>query len=330
MALFKLTEDIKEFYPVSLTLDVDALLPTLAEVEQEILVEQVLGEQQYSELHTAYQADSMTAEQEALLAKCRPAVARLALHRYTPEANVGFSSGGLTVVSSPNAGISVASEWRTRDVERRLLHSGYRALDVLLNWLTAHVSDFPSWAADPLYTRLNTGLVRRTMTFDDVVRIGNSGWMFSRLLPTIRRVEETVVKEQLCSAAIYTRLATTDVTGDDLLLLRCCQKAIPHLVIADAIVELALQKDEQGVYVLKGLAGQVSRNVEPASGTDKDALIEHHRKLGNAALKALKNELQRQADANPSHDYRSTPCWVDPAAVPPEDPRTNGDAYHAL
>lgn len=317
--LFKQTSDIKPHYPVGLTTELDKLQGTIDEVEREILIESILGEQQYNELHTAYHANTMTPEQAALLPLCQAPVARLALHRFTPEANVDFSAGGLTVGKTDH--VVPASEWRTRDVERRLLHSGYRAIDVLIGYLIQHQNDFIFWQISPQYTAMNSGFVRRTSEFDGVVGIGNSHWYFTSLLPIIRRVEQTIIAEVLCHPNVVAAidvpdLSTLSFTHADVRqhIIRC----VPHFAMADAIKELGVGRDERGLYTFKALtAGQTSIGVEPARLQQLDALVEHHRKLGNAALKKLKERCVEWASGGSFPTYLQTPCYAATQAPPP-------------
>ncbi|HRD54741.1 MAG TPA: hypothetical protein PKY96_19055, partial [Flavobacteriales bacterium] len=61
MALFKTTEDLRDYYPARMTFLIDDLLPVLNEVEQEYLSEQVLGAAEYESLEAAFQDDAMDA-----------------------------------------------------------------------------------------------------------------------------------------------------------------------------------------------------------------------------------------------------------------------------
>lgn len=333
MSLFRTTEEIKEFFPVGLTLEVDDLQPTIREVESEVLRDQVLGEAQYNELHSAYQSNSLTSDQTKLLKLCQTAVARLALHRYVPEANVSFNSGGLTVANNPQAGVAPASEWRTRDVERRLLHSGYRALDAVLAYLLANMLQFITWAMDPIVNR-KLGYLRFARHMNEYVPIAGSEWFFVSMRPIIKRIEQGQIPEVLCSSTLIDNLPNIDEDQIEpymLALFRLAQQATAHLAMADAIIELGVGKDERGIYTFAALSSSgVSVGFQPASGTQRDVLIEHHRKLGNAALDALKKLLQKQAEGDNLHPYRSTPCYQDPNAVPPSNPRTDGTDYHGL
>jgi hypothetical protein len=316
MPLFKTTPDLQAYYPARLTFDIDDLLPTLKQVELEYLGEQLLGEDLYAELEGQYQDDLLDPLYEELLELCRPAVAHLAVYHFTGIANVELTSGGLAVGKTDTK--SPAAEWRTRDLERAVLRQGYRALDVLVNWLLKHVDELEEWQDSPLYAELNAGYLRTTQHFDGLVRIGNSGYLFRQMVPAIRRIEQGAVADTLCSTTLRERLpegiSAADLTTQEATYVRLAREAAAHLAMADSIVQLALGIDERGVWTFNSLlgGGQTSAGVATASDARLQARIDQERALGNAALKKLADTLQADAVADENHPYRATTCYVDP------------------
>ena len=170
----------------------------------------------------------MSGEEAALLAKCRPAVVGLALHRFTGEANVEFTSGGLAVTGGSESSRQPASEWRTRDFERKQLRSGMRGLDVLVNFLLENAVDYPSYGDSDQYAALTSGFMRTTGTFNQYVNIGNSGYLFARMKQTVRRIEEGMVQATLCSTALrddlITKINDASLSADEKKLVDLVQK----------------------------------------------------------------------------------------------------------
>ena len=329
MALFKTNDELRDFYPARMTFAIDDLTPVLNEVEQEYLAEQVLGQDQYDELHEAYTDDTMSGEEAALLAKCRPAVVGLALHRFTGEANVEFTSGGLAVTGGSESSRQPASEWRTRDFERKQLRSGMRGLDVLVNFLLENAVDYPSYEESEQYAALTTGFLRTTGAFNAIVNIGNSGYLFSRMKATVRRIEQGAVQDTLCSTALrddlLTKLNAATLSAGELKLVDLVQKSTAHLAMADSVVELALQMDERGIFTIEGmLGGQTSTGPKSASDARLQQRIDHHRNLGNGYLKKLRDELQAQAVAGDLSLYADSDCYVDPTATADPQFKTDG------
>lgn len=329
MALFKTTEELRDFYPARMTFAIEDLKPVLHEVEQEYLAEQVLGQDQYEELHEAYQDDTMSGEEEALLAKCRPAIVGLALHRYTGEANVEFTSGGLAVTGGSESSRQPASEWRTRDFERKQLRSGMRGLDVLVNFLLENAVDYPSYSDSEQYAQLTNGFVRTTATFNGFVNIGMSGYLFARMKPTVRRIEKNAVQDTLCSTDLrddlLTKINANTLSSDEADLVELIQRATVHLAMADSVVELSLQMDERGIFTIEGmLGGQTSTGPKSASDARLQQRIDHHRNLGNGYLKKLRDSLQALAAAGNLALYAASDCYVDPSTTPNPQFQTDG------
>jgi hypothetical protein len=317
MGLFKTTLELRSFYPARLTFDLEDFAPTLEAVEQEHLVEGVLGEAQYVELRNAYDGDTLSAQQEKLLKHCRVAVANLAIYSYTGFANVEFSAGGLVVGSTEHK--KPAAEWRTRDLELASLRMGYRGLDVLCGFLEANKADFPTWDDSPAAAHLRTGFLRTTAQLQERVHIGNSGSLFRRMLPVIRRIEGGVVLDTLCSTG-YAESLKEKITADTLTIeeravVALVRNATAHLALSASIVELSLRTDHQGIWTPAAMiGGQTSVGPLPGNDTRLQHRIDHHQRLGQEALVKLQKELQRQAEADPTHAYRNTACYQDPTA----------------
>ncbi len=317
MALFKTTEELKDYYPARVTFDLEDLAPTLQRVEREYLRDQVLGEAQLNELQSAYDADTLTGVQEDLLKECRTVVANLGIYHFTGLGNVEFSTGGLVTGQTEHK--RPAAEWRTRDLERAVLSAGYRGIDDLLGYLHAHRSDFPTWTGSPQYAAWTKGWMRSTRDFQGYVNIGNSGYLFTRMLPVVRRIEQAVITDTLCSAtyaaSLESKLTAGTLSTNELKVVQLVKFATAHLTMADSIVELSLNMDERGVWVFGSLlGGSTSGGPAPAADTRLQHRIDHHTKLGNGALARLKAELQTQAESDGTHPYRTSACYVDPDA----------------
>lgn len=326
MALFKTTAELKGYYPARLTFDILDLMPVIEQVEQEYLVEQVLGEAQYNELETAYQAGALSPEQSALMDKCRPAVANLSIYHFTGIGNVEFTTAGLSVGSTDKK--APAAEWRTRDLERAVLRMGYRGLDVLIGFLTANASDYPTWSASEQAQVLHSGFVRSTQTFSGRAAIGNSGYLFRRVLPALRRVEDGAVQDTLCSTALRDELTTAITAGtlsaSQRTLVLLCQGAAAHLAMADSIVELSLGVDERGIWTFASLVGgSTSSGQQPAADSRLQQLIDHHRRMGNGYLDKLRKELVAQAAAGSCPLYAASTCYA-AATAEVSAPENNG------
>lgn len=330
MALFNTTQELKGYFPARVTFDIQDLMPVISQVEQEFLVEQVLGSGQYNELHNAYQTDALSAEQAVLLDKCRPAVANLAIYYFTGLGNVEFTSAGLSVGSTDKK--APASEWRTRDLERAVLRIGYRGLDVLIGYLLANAASFPTWSDSPQAQEYRGGFIRSTMQFNAHVDIGNSGYLFRRILPALRRIEGGAIQDTLCSEELRTELLAALDTGtpstSQAQVMALIHGAAAHLAMADSIVGLSLGKDERGIWTFASLVGgSTSAGVQPAGDTRLQQLIDHHRRIGEGYTAKLRAKLIDLAASGQCPNYAASTCYTastTPMPTPDRDTPVGG------
>lgn len=328
MPLITTLDEMRPFYPARLTFDMDDIRPTLEAVEQEYLVEGVLGEAQYLELKAAYEGDTLSAQQSNLLRRCRVAVANLTIYHYTGFANIEFSAGGMVVASTEHK--KPAAEWRTRDLEVTSLRAGYRGLDVLCNFLEASNGAFPTWDDSAAAAHLRQGYLRRTLDLQLLVNIGNSGSLFRKMLPAIRRIEEGTVADTLCSStyaeSLKSKITAGTLNDEEKRVVHLVRSATAYLAMAASVVELSLRTDDNGIWTVAAMiGGQTSVGPVTASETRLQARIDHFTQLGQEALSKLGKELQRQATADATHPYRSSTCYQEPSAEGDTPYKTEGN-----
>ena len=313
MALFKTTSDLVGNYPARMTVEIEDLLPLLEQVEKDYLVEQVLGVQQYQELHNAYQADAITSGSrlDDLLAMCRKPVANLAVMHYADTGSLQLGSTGLSVASE-----NVASINRIERFKAEQLGSGFSGLSGLLGFLQARVSDFPLWAASE-FASYGKGLVRTTAQFHNAVFIGNSHWLWWRMRHIMERNQDanSRVAATLCNPALYDELVSQSNAGDTFSasnkkLMALIRPAIAHMTIAEAVTELSLNKDHRGVWTFSSLSSaEVSGG--PVAATDKrlDAWMEYHVKQADQYIDGLQRKLLELAKAGTLPLYAASTCY---------------------
>ncbi len=327
MPLSKTIADLQKHYPARLTVDINDLKPYLEGAELEYLAEQVLGEAFYAELLAA-SAGTPTSIQQDCIDHCNRAVVNLAMHQAIPVLNVTLHSKGLGVVNTQD--VVPASKARTDALLQSLLRAGYRGLDRLFTFLVANKASFGTWTTNnPVYDRLVSGLIRDTRTFDELVRIGNSGWLFWRMKPAMMAVELGPVKKTLCSDTLYTDLVTKLTAGSlsasEKKVLAAAQKAIAHLTMARSITELSLTLDNQGAWAFTSISGQETGGGPiPVDARRLDTLQGQYAQQGADALQELRELCQALAEAGTLAAYAASTCYVDPNAAPtPDTPTTD-------
>lgn len=320
MALFKTTEELAVFFPARLTLDFADIAPTMDRVENDYLVAQVLGEQQYNELHTAYQTDAMTSRLDDLLLACRRPIAELAIYHWASTGSLQVTSGGLVAAGTANSGgNNIANLSRIEAFRLERMNAGFSGLDRLLGFLQARIADFPLWAAS-VFASYGTGLMRTTAQFHAAVDIANSHWLFWRMRNILPRHQdaESLIANTLCSTDLYDQLVSESNAGDawtgtNKQIIDLIRPAIAHLAMAEAVTELSLAKDQRGVWTFTVGSSEAS-GPKPAEESRLGTWQQYHRDRGNEFVGALDRKLKKLAAAGQCALYAASTCYTTYAA----------------
>lgn len=318
MALFKTTEELKGFFPARLTLDFADISPTMDRVENDYLVAQVLGEQQYNELHTAYQADAMTSRLDDLLLACRRPIAELAVYHWASTGSLQVNSAGLVAAGSGGSGgtgNNIANLNKIEAFRLERMNAGFSGLDRLLGFLQVRISDFPLWAAS-VFADYGKGLMRTTAQFHAAVDIANSHWLFWRMRNILPRHQdaESLIANTLCSTDLYDQLVSQSNAGDSWTgtnkqLIDLIRPAIAHLTMAEAVTELSLAKDQRGVWTFTVGSGEAG-GPKPAEESRLGTWQKYHSDRANEFVGALDRKLKKLAAAGLCTLYAASSCYT--------------------
>lgn len=314
MALFQTNNELKDFFPARLTLDIADILPTMDRVENDYLVAQVLGEQQYNELHNAYQADAMTSRLDDLMVACRRPVAELAVYHWASTGSLQVTSGGLVAAAS-SGGNNIANLSKIEAFRAERMSAGFSGLDRLLGFLQARIADFPLWAAS-VFASYGTGLLRTTAQFNAAVDISNSHWLFWKMRTIMVRHQDadSLIANTLCSSDLFAQLVTQSNAGDawtgtNKQLIDLIRPAVAYLTLAEAVTELSLSKDARGVWTFSVGSGEVS-GPNPASDGRLDTWQKYHRDRAAEYVQALDKKLKALAAAGQCALYAASSCYT--------------------
>lgn len=324
MALFKTNAELALYYPARMTLDMKDIAQTMDRVENDYLTEQVLGAQQYQELVTAYEAESIVPgdRMDLLLHRCRGVVAHMVAYHFAYLGAVQMTSSGF-VVSTGADGQGVASDNKVDRLKHELLTAGFSFLDRCLGFLQANVADYPLWEAST-YSQRAKGLLRSTAQFQAACDIGNSHWFYWRLRTLIERHQNAdgLIAQTLCSSALYDELVAQSNAGDSFSaanakLIAIIRPAIAHLSIAEAVADRSVNKDERGIwtYSSSSAGGPIAASEERLRTWQ-----EYHAKRAAEFVEALKNKLRELAAASQLPLYAASPCYTAFVATPEETP----------
>jgi hypothetical protein len=112
---------------------------------------------QYNELVTQIQADSISAANQALIDKLRPIIAKMALYFTIPTLSISITDQGIMIYSSNDGIISkqMADKDQIKDLKNSLISEefGYKSDEIELEeFIEANIVDYPLIAASECYT----------------------------------------------------------------------------------------------------------------------------------------------------------------------------------
>jgi hypothetical protein len=206
----------------------------------------VLGAALYNELSALSNDDVQAALDDStsatggLLRLVHEALANLGLLEYLPLNQLQINDGAVYVVS----GGSRPFQWQIDQLKASLRGKGYNALESVLEYLEAHLADFPAWATSPAAVQAREQLIASAAEFTRHYDIASSRLTYQALLATLRKVERFEL-EPVLSFEYLTELKAQLVAGavstdNQVVLERFLRPALAHLVVAAAIPEVGL------------------------------------------------------------------------------------------
>lgn len=293
--LFKTTDELVGYLPVDVNFNFSRIQPLVKSVELQF-IKDILGTAEYTALETAYQNETTTADQDALLAYCQEAIAFLAFEKYIPIGNVNISDSGIHIKSNEN--VKQAFNWQVDDVRRALEEEGYNKLESLLQFLWDNDGTYTDWAASDNAAQYRAHYINSAAEFTNYVDIRNSFRTFWIIRPSLQKIEDFQIKEILerwetgKHAFMLGEIAAGEaLTGNDLTIYNLLKPALAHLAIAHAVQVQGLEISSFGV-VQKSVEGLEQLHTRKP-GKSQDVMSYAQRALadGNAYLQKLNDQV---------------------------------------
>lgn len=207
MALFKTTDELKNYINVDVNMPFSKIKSAIESAEQDF-IKPILGTEQYAALHAWYILATPPAnpELEALLPYAQKALANYAGFLAVEE--LGVSVGALGIQQQSSANSQPAPAWKVKDLKLKYLTAGDKAADLMLEFLELAAVIPPSMTeADRLYkewydseanTSISGCIVYKTSIANKHIDIGDSRRLFLRLKKRIKEIEATAIKQIIC------------------------------------------------------------------------------------------------------------------------------------
>lgn len=125
-----------------------------------------------------------------LLEICQRANANLALWFDFDEISTRITDAGFQRQESENGSFKPAYKYQEDNLRISFRNKGFNALDELLEFLYARITDYPEFASSQAYRDRQSAIVRNTAEVNEIYPINNSRIIFLRLQPHLKFVEE--------------------------------------------------------------------------------------------------------------------------------------------
>lgn len=302
-----------------LSFDLSDLQSDLSAAENDWLRDELLGNDTYDYLHTAYKDSIKTphptalgAKEKELLQKCCDVIAPMAFANYLPFAQGKAGQSGIMVIE--NEEFRPAPKWMVEQQIESAIEKAYKAMERLLRFLEDENTYFVDWTISPQATLYKNGFIWNASEFDKFVKINKSRRLFSKIQPSMDWIEETKIKPLMGDTlfnTIITELRSGTVSPDNNLLLPFIKRAVACLSFNIAAHSLRLITSDNGFLLYESLQSNEARFKKAASLDDIYPMLKNIEAMGNEALKSLSDYLY----AN-SSNY---PDFVNSSAYKPND-----------
>lgn len=310
-------DDFLKIINVSGSFDFDKITTQIRSIERE-LKKTYLGAAIYDELDDAYAAEP-TDNQQNLLDLIHPVIGHLAMWKAADLLNIDITDKGFQASHSSDK--KPAFDWQVRNAKAALRRTGYAALEELLTYLEENQDTYPNWELSLASDNNRDLIINSAKEFNEVITCDRN--LFVMLRPFQKHVLRSVIKP-LLGADLYAYLMEnirTDAFDPDILVLMEDLKIITaHYTYADALSELPILVDEEGVHFLNSAFSGNFTGKEPAASSIISNSISNHQRKAQSAVETLICFLNENVADYPLFETSSN--YEDPAA---EEEETDDD-----
>ncbi len=309
--LFKSAAEVMGFFPVNVALNFESLHGPIKAMQKKWIIP-LIGQDQMDLLLEGYH-NTMEVSPEVLelIEVIQEPLACLAFDFAIPHLNLNVTQGGFTVIKSQNA--EIASQYRVNSYREQLYTQGQQSMDTLLGFLDEHESDFPTYESSNERINQRATILNSPAQFAENISIPVGWFVVNRMLPIIKRVENTLTKNVLCEP-LYTEIKSLVASREDLgvyaPLLPLIHAAETHLVLASAVDELGLSIGMEGLQMIRNYSSAANSKTKQNPADDElERFKRAHLKIGETAMAQLADELKTNPANYPL--WESSQCNVE-------------------
>lgn len=257
-----------------------------------------IGSATYTQLLSEKQGGISEGSSKAqLLHLLQKACLSIALGNYAAFGSLQIQDSGITVLSRENA--RPASDAKVTQLRKQSLSEGFDALELAIEFLEAHISEFPVYAISEAHQNNRTLFINSSKEFSEASALPITAQVFNALRSEVARVErdfiEPLIGEPLTDD-LHTKIRAKKIEGLDQKLIQRIQRTIAPLSLAGIIPYQLLKMDSLGGFQLN--------DSEVLSSSNEQKLQMAMFRLnsrGEAELASLTKWLNTNKDAFPSY-----------------------------
>ena len=304
MPLIKTIEEVQDVLNIS-SLNGVTSLPDF-DTAEDLYIKPVLKDV-YTVLHTAYEANNMSALQQQLLKKVQKPLAAFAYIDDAGLMNIVFTDSGFRQVSTED--MPAAFKWQYNAALDSLKTRAYNAMEELFRFLEANKPALSWDDSDRKKTLITNGI-----DFSDHYSLFQPLRTFFLLRPVMLKVEDLYIKQAIGSAFLEELKGKQSPTADEEEVLRNLKLAIVHFTIKHAMETMPVRKSEGGMTVLNSTADKDAFEGNQASAPD--ALLHMEKQAaerdGQEYLKRAKRLLNSKASSTVFATYFDSELYTAP------------------
>lgn len=318
MRLFSDINEIRQKVTLNDTLKLPEIRPQISRTERS-QIQPLLGNEFYNELAEAYAGALVILEtkpeaekkkikdsgtQYLLMSEkywpvmeiVQDAIANITFMNAIDQVQVSIGASGVSI--SVNDTKKTAFQWQIDNLKYQFASDGFNALNELLLYLEANLTDFPVWAASEAYFEQKKFFVETAEIFSENYQINANRMTYLTLRYIMKRVEWNDVRTKI-SEPLFLKLKEKQLSGyntkEKILMERFLVPGIVLLTVAKGIVERAIEVTDLGVQINLYTYYVTLKDARKKGGdSEREKMIEQLTNDGNKYLDEARNYI----DAN--------------------------------
>lgn len=315
MIINNITE-LREYIPTTVALeweDIKLCIENDAEIE---FFSSAIGPELFDYLATyiANNTPPYTLEHGSAINLSRIAIANYAMFIFADQSGVRYGKAG--PFRAETEGSKTPYQYQLKAQKQIFINRAYTALESLLFKLVYiyPYNTFPSWDGSVIRYYMMSSFIRNSKEFDQYFSIKHPCRLFYRMTHLFKRFETDIILPILGKPLFDELKAALELiawTNEQETLWHMIQKAEAHAVMADALVELPLSIEPDGIYLNSEYFNRENQEVKnPATENQKGALEMKCKILRDKYIEEIVAYLYANPVAFPLHTQSEN--YVDP------------------